>query len=154
LHINTTSFSGVANQTVNGVFTSAYKNYLLIARFAKSTAAADTSLQYTISGTATTTNYVRSGFFASASASTGSFFASTSSDSVVISNTGDNNAFSITVYSPQVSGKTWHTGLISAETQAQYIGGNQSGTNSFDGLRLNVSSGNITGSITIFAYKD
>jgi hypothetical protein len=154
VHINSTSFSAVANQTVNDVFTSAHKNYLLVARFSKSTAAAEVILQYTISGTPTTTNYVRSGFFVNSAASSGSFFASTGSDSIVISNTGDNNAFRIEVYQPQVSGITWHTGIISAESQATFIGGRQNATNSFDGFKLSVTSGNITGYITTYALKD
>jgi hypothetical protein len=154
IHINTTTFSGVASQTVNGVFTSAYKNYLVTSQFSKTTASNNMLLRYTISGTPTATAYDRSGLFGNTSGTTGSFFHAVNQDAIVVGNTGDSNAFQLQTFSPQVSGKTLHIGYGSTENQSVFFAGQQSGNNSFDGFSLVSSTGNITGSITVFAYKD
>jgi hypothetical protein len=151
--LNTTSFSAVSSITVNSIFSSSYANYLVYFDFTSSVNL-NATLQYTIAGTATATNYNVTGPFSTLGNITGAWYPSTNTSSILIGDTAGLNTVVADIARPQVSGVTNFIGKSTEGNGAvMLIGSVQTGTNSFDGLKLTASSGSITGKIITYGYN-
>lgn len=155
------TFSGVSSVSLNGVFSSTYDNYRLLMSISASSAILSVNLRFRVAGTsASGSNY----------SSNGSNSASTTLSNVNINTT---SLFLFDVYNtiPQYSGISSDI-LVPALTQFtkfnfQSYGENSSGQNvarsisgvhdvatAYDGIEIFTSTGNITGTVRVYGYKN
>ena len=166
--ISTTTFSGVASQSFNNVFTSTYANYLITYNIvaADSAAARGVYLRYRASGTDTTTTYAGNmgGWnIEGTGTSLNEAVASTTFTQLGwSSSTSEINRLlgQATIYNPNVASQ--YTALIGSaisEKQGAYKGGYQTysmqtATTQFDGFTLYASAGNISGTVRIYGIRN
>jgi hypothetical protein len=161
-HIVTSSFSGASTHAVNNVFTSTYQNYRVMVNIdSVSGSNVQLSLRLRASGTDVTTNYRSSRIFLSAASTVAGGQDPLGTDEFLITganSTGQGTAVgAIDLFYPQetkTSGylTTAHnyTGAIS---QTQLIMGQLNNTTSYDGFNLLITSGTITGSVSVYGYR-
>jgi hypothetical protein len=166
--ISTTTFSGVATQSFNSVFSSTYANYLITYNIvaADSAAARGVYLRYRASGTDTTTTYAGNmgGWnIEGTGQSYNEVVASTTFTQLGwSSSTSEINRLlgQATIYNPNVASQ--YTALIGSaisEKQGAYKGGYQTysmqtATTQFDGFTLYASAGNISGTVRIYGMRN
>ena len=156
--LNTTSFSGVASQTVSNIFTSAYRNYFLTW---ESTSPASQYPNYRLSTGGTpnsTSNYITQRFESSGAGSS----SQRTTDTVFNLQTNNTRAFVATLYifAPQVAEKTFvitHTMHINDLTFTQpvnmYANGIFNDTTQFDGIQLLPNTSTITGTLKVYGLN-
>jgi len=160
VHINTTSFSAVASQSVNNVFTSDYTNYKLIFDNITFSGGASLILRFRASGTDTTTNYTGGGLFMTHNSSTltgdplTTIFLGNSSGTA-----GRINGF-IDIFAPQAARETsagyWKPYRFAAGSSGAYAHGYsffQTDATQFDGFSLVATANNVSGSVSVFGYR-
>jgi hypothetical protein len=158
--VNFTSFSAVATQTLNGIFTTEFDNYKLYLNVSDTASQGQSSFQFTVSGTPTAANYVNLLAYADPGGSTvASLLNLLGTDELPLLYQGptDNSATEITLFSPNLA---QHTKALTISTgsfagNAMYIGnvhGAQQSTTQFDGIRLNFPS-NTTGTISVYGLR-
>jgi hypothetical protein len=162
--LNTTSFSGVASQSVNDVFSATYKDYLLkIDVTSGSGDLNDCRLRLRVSGTDTTTNYVstRIGNSRGSTAPAGDTDTGGVDAFFLFATDKDANGESksrLDVISPfQASSYTFFMnqfiGNYSNNTLNAVTTGQQNSTTQFTGFTIIASVGNITGSVSVYGYN-
>lgn len=153
----------------DNVFTSAYENYLIVLD-AKAIGASGTTTQirsrFRTGGVANTSGSYVYVVTQATSANTGPTNRAWSTGSTeaeladILSNSAVNNALSLEVFSPQVTDHTrWNFhassfGSSSSSVAWQISSGAFYATTSFDGIQFSLTSGNITGSIRIYGYRN
>lgn len=156
----TVTFSGVSSLTMNGVFTSAYTNYVIVARLY--TTASDCFYQNTSGSTPAATAYNYSVMQAYPGVGVSISKTTNTSQFVFTSNSGGAFYGLVTadIFSPVPSEPT---GLQMSHTRqdgsyanpASYIfSGNHQTAGSYDGFKLNVASGTMTGKIWVYGRRD
>lgn len=156
--LNTTSFSGVASQSVNDVFSSTYDNYRIVIETTASSGnylnfklrvgGADNSAADYTWGMVNTTNGAAAFQLAATNA--------TSGWNVLRPGTSRNSC-SFDIYSPNIARATMYTGTQSYNDGATIaiagaIGGNHSVASAFTGFTL-IHSGTITGTVSVYGYN-
>ena len=149
-------FTGVSSVSLNGVFTSAYQNYFCLIQYA-STATSDFRCRLTTSGAAnTTSNYTFQGI--------------TSFDTSVVAGRGTSQSHfylggqstalctvSANIFAPATTNPTGITAqsLRNIDSpQNHFITGGFIASTNFDGLQIYGETGNITGIIRVYGYKN
>jgi len=150
--INTTSFSSVASQSVNSVFTSTYTNYKLIFNIDPGTADSITFV-LRASGVDTTANYAsaRMGWNGSVQFNGNN---NTGTDDWYIgfdASASQHNAGDMTLFKPQAATQTsficfGKTGTLIPQIAA----GTQTDSTQFDGFTLSIISGTFTGTVSTY----
>jgi hypothetical protein len=156
--LNTTSFSGVASQTAPAsTFTSTYRNYRIIfSNLTTSVNATNLRLRLRASGSDTTSNtYYRFGTidgppgnFGTGYEQNTSWFAGNNSSSSV-------SFITIDLINPQLATRTgidMHY-LSPGNNLFFMVAGYQSDTTQFDSFNLYPDTGNVSGTMQIFAYN-
>ena len=161
--INTTSFSAVASQAVNSVFTSTYKNYRVLITLSGCSADGTVYLRMRASGTDSSVNYFYGipaiGAGGTAANQTGAGQAQFPlSDLDSVSN-ASRYSFAIDVYNPQAAVDTSFGKVFNAVAQDSTVYGGAGGglhnvLTSYDGFSIIASAGNITGKVTTYGYSD
>ena len=149
--LNTTSFSAVASQSINDVFSSTYDNYRIIINWAGS-GNHDLDFRFRVSGADNSDAQYNYNDFYSITTTT-----SNSSTSQTLFRIGNNNTnrgiIAIDITNPfaslQKSYFSTNWGLGRLRLQAGYFGA----TNSFTGFSIIPSSGTITGSVSTYGYN-
>jgi hypothetical protein len=157
--VNTTNMSGVASQSVNSVFTSAFENYRIV--FDLSNGDGSVTLKLRASGTDTTTNYdyltiyglVGTGFqIASNALGTDEFYLFNMTTAIDGSGTGY-----IDVFNPNVA---FPTSVVSdnfgASGGAIYwykTYGRQTASTQFDGFTIADNGTGLTGAVRTYGYN-
>jgi len=160
--VNTTNFSAVSSQTVSSVFTSDYRNYVLVLNYTTVTTQHVSSIQFTVSGTATTTNYkARTARWYAASLGWELTDDELGTDEIpvcVVSATVPTWAGKqINVYAPQIAQPTalssFGPGSFSTSNfYWEHINGVHNASTQFDGFKLTFN-GNTTGTIKTFGVR-
>jgi hypothetical protein len=156
-----TAFSAVTNVTADNVFTSSYTNYVLIAQASSSTNVS-INLQLSVGGVAATTNYNYQRMFAIST--TNGAARSTAQSSIIIGERSDSGsqsqAYQFYIFQPQLAAATSFTSVNAANNGASfdqpYVGvtaGNHSTATAYDGMKLLVATGTMTGSYAIYGYS-
>jgi hypothetical protein len=156
--INTTSFSAVASQSVNDVFSTTYDRYLIKTELESASTNIDVFMRLRVSGadaSGSDYSYAGAGYRATGSGfnpvSTG-----TTSFDIGRSNTDFVCHATFDVVNPFKTVKTVVMGQFGAKDSVSTIvnnfAGNYNLTTSFTGFSIIASSGNITGSVSVFAY--
>jgi hypothetical protein len=158
--INTTTFSAVASQSINDVFSATYKNYLIQFNMSGSTTNTDVAMRLRVSGADnSTSNYTRSAIFQSSATVTGQrLTGQTLWDGIAEVATGVQSASQVTIFNPFA---TEYTSVLQHE--AAIVNGNITMTlrtyginltTSFTGFTLIPGSGTITGSVSVYGYNN
>lgn len=157
--LNTTSFSAVASQSINDVFSATYDNYRVVCNVQPS-GTPDLQMRYRVAGADnSTSNYNYEGFVARTNNTSTSVSSTTNSTIHVIGgiNNGNANAFAIEVYQPFNADFTKHSVLGHQHDSTSYIatfrGGVFAATTSFTGFTIFPSAGTITGSLSVYGYN-
>jgi hypothetical protein len=152
------TFTAVTSFSIDNVFTSSYENYHLVVTFDKSVTTGAPTFVFRTSGTDnTTSNYYSASYFMQidgATTGTNKYSATTSfglSDGAGIYS-------SYWVFKPQLSNKTFFSSTKNGFTYStQFFTGDTSGlfnaTTVFDGFKISVPSGTMTGTIKVYGYK-
>lgn len=155
--LNTTSFSAVASQSVNDVFSSTYDNYRIVISYTSATGSA-TRIRWRVSGSDnTTTNYNYTGFRSNmADGTTGSWTQTADGNDfhfIGETTTSDISSSVLDVFTPFATAKTNY--VFSAIRVGQFYGGAGyfNATTSFTGFTIYSASGNMTGSVSIYGYN-
>jgi hypothetical protein len=156
--INTTSFSGVATQSVNDVFTATYRNYQIILNVNGSIDATLCRLKLRESGTDSSTQY----YFGLAQTTAAGVVAGTNGNNVttgftltgIRNNAAERNVANVTLYSPQLAIATNYTSTGSFDNGTLVAGNAGGGTHNvataYDGFTLLASSGNLSGVVYVY----
>lgn len=148
------TFTGVSSLSLNGVFTSAYRNYRYVIS-GTTTAAASLLFRMRNSGTdATGNDYQRAVYFVPSGG--GAFIVGSNNTAGDVVGTDSSSAFATgDIFTPQLAQRT---NVIShgAGRQLQLVISSTSHTlgNSYDGITFFVSTGSMTGTVQIFGYND
>ena len=161
--LNTTSFSAVASQSVNDVFSTNYRYYRIIVDLTAYTADFDLRLRYRVGGTDTSSNdYYQGGPITNVSGVLSNISQNGISGNIVA---GGDSAFSghypyadLTIYRPFETVLTGLTGNLSYVTSTgTFFGGSFSGflnnSTSYTGFSLVPTAGNITGSVQTYGFN-
>lgn len=154
--INTTSFSAQSTVVVDNCFTSTYAHYLITYNLTTNITGQYTALQLRASGTAKQQNYDRAGFYTTAGGASGADGFGTAQASFFLAGQSTGGVFGqLTVYNPQVSGRTGFTNMASYPG-AYMSNGAQTETYSADGFQI-IASGNAathTGTVRTYGYRN
>jgi len=156
--LNTTSFSAVASQSLNNVFSATYKNYKIFANINHSSTSTGLSLRLRVGGAdnSTASSYTTIQVRGTGSVAVVTTPAAATSASVgAISNTlinGIEGAF----YSPfEATATGFQFNSLNTDGPQIYLNsGNHNQTVSYDGFTLSVASGTITGTVRIYGLAD
>jgi len=155
--LNTTSFSGVASQSINDVFSATYNHYLIIIDdlIRNTGGALDIYLRLRVSGTDSTTGYYYAQGY--------SLFASDTSGTGRVNNGGQFTAggcsstqrgFSmIWLQNPFLAKQTGYQSIQTRQDAGAYSGGYNSATTSYTGFSIVPDSNNLSGSVSTYGFN-
>jgi len=152
------SFSSASSVSLNGVFTSTYDNYLIMIDVIGSTAL-DLSYRLRVGGVDNSSAvYARQYLFANSSTvSAGRATTNTSWPGPTTNGTARAAAI-IEVFGPFLTRVTGGNGRslsnYSGSPESVYEQYGHNSATSFDGITILASTGNITGTVTVYGYKD
>lgn len=162
-HVTTNTFSSVSTVTINNCFTSDYKNYKLFLNPSSINGTGYVTLQFTISGTATTTNYInRTAQFHTAANGWELLDNGAGTDEIICGAAGSTSTghvfTEINVGSPQLAQVTKVSAVGPGNFGANPIyltinQGFQTASTAFDGIKFNFS-GTASGTINIYGLRD
>ena len=156
-----TAFSAVANITADNVFTSSYTDYLIIFRYSTSTSQ-DPTMQFRAATVDTTSGYTFQRLTGvSTTLATTNTTPFSSGHIAGHTNSGSFQSFAtVEISGVQLAQPTFYYSLnnrcdgsyTTGQSIFQFFG-NQSSSTAFDGLKILVASGTMTGSYTIYGYS-
>ena len=161
--IGNVTFSGASSVSVNGCFTSVYDNYKIMFNVTSASANNYPSLRLRASGTDnSSTNYNAAFIERNSTNTTVTGYAGSSATGFQLGyclTAGSSNAvelFSpfITDYTSYLMIGTSKNATVSSANYAEWKNGGMSVTTSYDGFSIIPSTGNITGTIRIYGYKN
>lgn len=156
------SFSGATSISLDGVFSSEFRNYRLLMSASLNTSAVLSYMRFRSSGTDFSGQYVW-GYTGQRITGSGNSWSSSSNTSggFGVWNAGATGPLttSADIFAPAISGenKTWNLNGYWADSvsASSYVGsGLAVTTSSYDGITLFPGGGNITGTVQIFGYND
>lgn len=152
--LNTTTFTTVASQSINNVFSATYQNYLV--QF-KGGASADTTLKMNlrVGGVDNTTasSYVLQRVNADSTTLAAARSTTTFWDSMNVYSTQD-NIFNLTISNPFAAEFTLINANNTKYNVYQAFGGFHNQNTSYDGFTFTPSTGTITGTVRIYGYAN
>jgi hypothetical protein len=156
----TVTFSGASSVSLNGVFSSTYKNYKILTNCSASTGTYLTG-RLRVSGTDNSASAYTSGsnyvqYNPSGSPTSDNQSGVGTSWSRIAYMNADDNQIETNLMNPFVTGKTSFYGFLNRATDSliMMVGGSHSASTSFDGLTLIPASGTITGTISVYGLKN
>ena len=153
--INTTTFSAVAIQSINDVFSATYNNYKVIINLSNSV---DSYIQfrYRVSGTDTSSanySFVAPMMVSTSASVFGENLNATTSLAIGYSFTA-NMSSDLTIFKPFLTDTTTNTAFAISPTGTAVVGRLYSGflnnTTSYTGFSIFATSGNITGTVSVY----
>jgi hypothetical protein len=160
--INTTSFSGVASQAVNDVFSATYDNYRFILDITDLTSDATVYMKMRASGTDNSTNYysMLNGIRSDGTSFVATENAVTTGLILTTGDSGTDNIYGFTgdLLKPFLAINTKIAGISHSSTTTGVPASlNGAGVHfvatSYTGINLIATAGNMTGSIRIYGYN-
>ena len=159
IHIKTETFSAVASQSVDNVFSANFDNYKILLNNVTTSALAAFNLRLRASGTDTSTNYNRQRLLVTSTTVAGARTTSnTSMDAVARSQIGIPVVTEIFMSGPFIANQTYASvrdseGEYGTSVSMFFANYNQTASTSFDGFTLLCSTGNMSGSISVYGYR-
>jgi hypothetical protein len=156
IHIETRTVSAAAAESFNNVFSADYDFYKVIMSLTNSTSLVLT-MRYRTSGTDnSTSNYYTQTLQASNTSVTASRVNNAGNLFTVSNNYGGSGIFLLEIGNPFANNKetnTFASAPRGAFSEVNIRGNNFFANTSFDGFSVIASTGNITGSISVFGYR-
>ena len=160
--LNTTSFSGVASQSINDVFSTTYTNYRIVLDISDLTSDTSVFLKLRVSGTDNSLSYYNA-YMGITSLEGGFNFCQNNVTNGIYLTTGDSgtdNIYSYTgdILNPFLAKNTLMDGVSSASTSTG-VPASVSGSGvhfvatSYTGFTIVAASGNITGTLSLYGYN-
>jgi hypothetical protein len=161
--LNTTSFSGVASQAINDVFSSTYDSYRIIVRLTASTSTlVSMYARLRVGGVDTTTNY--KSFITTPldlNWTAGSLLNATNTSNLFFGYRHVANGSSVSTFDlhyPNIATQTHHQGHYNStgsdgSGNAGFTNGYLNDTTQYTSINFIPSSGNITGNVSIYGYN-
>lgn len=155
VHLNTTTFSAVASQSVNDVFSADYDNYLVITNLTASTNLT-LNIRLRASGSDYSTNdqwlsIIYNTWVGSTLADAGTTKTSSQLFTFGLDTSRHQNTFNL--YEPFLTTRTRASGTWTDDTDTGIMNARAGNTNSYTGLSWIASTGTITGTISIYGYR-
>jgi hypothetical protein len=160
--LNTTSFSGVASQSINNVFSATYDNYkIILSNCSMSTAAGALRMRLRVGGSdnSTASSYVRRGYNSSSASLTNtiqseSFFGLVVTPSLTANNVSHSIIELFTPFTTVQTGFTYNSHSRNDEVFSGG-GGYHNQTVSYDGFTIFTSnSNNFAGTISVYGFNE
>jgi hypothetical protein len=154
--VNSTSFSGVTAVNFDNVFTSSFRNYRIMITISQS-ATTVLNFRYRTGGTNNTTSNYLSNSLGITNWSLGGVVSSVpagSSAEISYATAGVSQTYTGDILLPQVTTRTILNGFGLSQDEARWRPQLFNGNTQFDGIAIYPATGNITGNISIYAYKD
>jgi hypothetical protein len=151
------TFSGASSVSLNGVFTSAYRNYKMVCQYTVSVGQ-DTRLRLRAGGSddSTASSYVVQSTISTNASAAGDDATNTSAAINFNAATTLTNVVNQEFFNPQIAVATVIIGSAMNNTNGGYFtvsGGTHNQTVSYDGFTLFGSSGNMTGTVSVYGYN-
>ena len=151
------SMSAATTASINGCFTSAYQNYIIMIEFSASTGMTLQS-RLRLAGTdATAAAYVDQSLSVSGTGVAASRNSGATLWASMFANSAINNAYAMQLFSPSIASATnmIFTGQYSASSAALAFGGSTHSTaTAYDGISFIASAGNFTGKIRVYGLRN
>jgi hypothetical protein len=158
--LGTVTFSGASSVSLNGIFTSTYKNYRLVFNLDTASTSATITARMRASGTDNSGAIyaqMTTGFTDTNAASNRAQSSATSWTMETVTNQNFFR-FSIDTFSPQVATYTIITGGLIADNGVTYVGKSlgllHQANTAYDGITFIMSAGTFGGTILVYGYKD
>jgi hypothetical protein len=157
--INSTSFSAVASQSINDVFSATYTNYRILLRLSASSLTTNVFFRLRVSGADSTAGnyYYAADYFNSGGTNTPVNAGGVTQWNLFQIATTAASHIDMTICAPFATNKTSASGTASATNATQVFGGGWMGlfdvTTSFTGFSIIGESGNLTGTIQVFGVN-
>lgn len=161
-HINTTTFSAVASQSINDVFSATYTNYKIVFNHSVASAAS-IRMRLRVSGSDDINNVYGTGMYyrQQGGAGAGNLSDGFTTSFALINDTNNlKGDVSLDLYNPFTTNQTklTHQTNWQGYSPLQYYtnmgGGIFQNTTSFTGFTIFTSTSTMTGSISVYGYKD
>ena len=159
--LNTTSFSGVASQSVNNVFSATYQNYLINFEAEQTTGTPTIGFRLRVGGVDdTSSNYIYSITGLNTTPATDNLNAASQSSALF---TRALNAFrfaaNMNFFNPALAVRTSFTSISQGLSASGVIGsftgaGSLNINTAFDGITFIASTGTMTGTIRVYGYQN
>jgi hypothetical protein len=154
--LNTTSFSGVASQSINDVFSATYNNYKIVLNM--TSASENIYLKVRVSGTDLTTGYATVRNLTTTSAALASYYNYNDTLINLGVNGSSGNASSIEIFSPFLAQRTQVFSLTTGDNSTvlyqEIVNASVKNTNSYTGFTIIPASGTITGTVRVYGYNN
>jgi hypothetical protein len=156
--LNTTSFSGVASQSFNNVFSATYESYKIIAQLTISTGS-NIFIKLRASGTDSSTGYLGNSVYTYSNSSTITVTNSNNTATGLLIDAYSPSILNLDFVKPFLAEKTIMTGMAAGFTSdPRVIGGFDTlvhnVSTSYDGFTLiNAGAATITGKVSVYGYN-
>ena len=154
--LNTTSFSGVASQSINDVFSSTYDNYKILINTSDSNANGSILMRMRVSGADNTNNeYTRMRIYFDTGNSTAADNGSTGTSSFLTGNlnTTSGTQTTIELSSPFLTQRTKHVTFANQTQNGLLVSGTTTVTTSYTGFTLlPLTAVSMTGTVSVYGY--
>jgi hypothetical protein len=156
--LNTTSFSGVASQAINNVFTTTYDNYLIVIGELIGSTTATCQFKLRASGVDNSTSYYW-GLSMTSSLAAAVLSGGSNTDHFRIGNlvSAVRGFATFSVNAPFLAKETLFAGSLFNEFGGSLAGGGSGGLHasatSFDGFSIIASTGTVTGKVSVYGYN-
>ena len=156
--INTTSFSGVASQAINNVFTTTYDNYLIVIGELIGSTTATCQFKLRVGGVDNSTSYYW-GLSMTNSLAAAVLSGGSNTDHFRIGNLVNavRGFATFSVNAPFLTKETLFAGSLFNEFGGALAGGGSGGLHasatSFDGFNIIASTGTVTGKVSVYGYN-
>ena len=154
--LNTTSFSAVASQSINDVFSTTYDNYKIIINISNSTGNSALTMRMRVSGTDLTSNdYSRFKMYTDYTNTVGSDSGSAGTSSFLIGEVQgtDGSQTVMEMQGPFLSQLTKHITIGTKKLNQFMFGGSTLVTTSYTGFTLIQAGTNMTGTVSVYGYS-
>ena len=151
--LNTTSFSAVASQSINDVFSATYDNYNILIKSVGVTNNSETYIRYRVSGADNTTNSYQNFLPRWTSGGFTTFDLSLSNQSIIGRSDDTITTTNFDIFSPFLTERTTAFGQNFCDTQVTWGGMQFTGTTSFTGFTIYPGSSTFTGTVSVYGYN-
>lgn len=151
--LNTTSFSGVATQTINSVFSATYDTYQILISNLVGSAAGNCYFQFTSAGTPDTNTVYHWLRLAIANASVSGAAVASQAQWILGRIDTTKSQINTTISNPFAAGTKGYIGIGGGRTNSALFTGDFSNSTSFDGFKLFLDSGTVSGTVSVFGVN-
>jgi len=156
VYVTGATFSAVTEILLDSVFTATYRNYYLLMDCQSSAGSNIFTWQVRASGsTISTSTYQQESHLLSGASNTSSSATAQAFVRIGANDVSGYHALQMNIYCPAIAQPTRTISFFNRNsgTQAENIWGSNTNATAYDGMRLSVASGNMTGTYALYGYR-